>query len=273
MDAGGGGGEFVTWTSLGDLVEARVFGSRADRVSPGSLEAGGPDDSLPDAVVEDEDDDAASTKGRDDEYRDDEGVASVKERDGESWDVDGTVPIEGCVDNREGVVALAGDGSGDEAVRFGSDDPAVVTPLMDIGVGSRTAVGVGEGAGELDFVYDLLRCLFSGDAAVIAMSVDSSLTTASGTTEPAVSAAKINLIGGNSEFIGGAIVLAVFRFEGDFFGDGRAPDDRLWLEFDRDIDRDARGTTGFDIEGLGVTGTEEPGAMRSVLTFLPAFFR
>ena len=138
---------------------------------------------------------------------------------------------------------------------------------MDIGVGGRTAAGAGEGAGELDFVYDLLRCLFSGEAAVIAMSVDSSMTTASGTAGPAVSAAKINLIGGNSEFIGGAIVLAAFRFEGDFFGDGGAPDDRLWLEFDRDIDRDARGTTGFGNEGLGATLTEGSSRWRS------AYFR
>lgn len=171
-------------------------------------------------------------------------------------------------------MALGDDGGGDETMRFGSNDPVLVPPLTDLGVGSRTAVGAGEVAGELDFVYDLLRCLFSGDAAVIVMSVDSSLTTASGTTGPAVSAAKINLIGGSSDFVSGAIVFAAFRFEGDFFGEGGAPDDKLWLEFDRDIERDARGTTGFDTEGLGVTGIEEPGGtLRSVLTFLTVFFR
>lgn len=68
MDEGGGGGEFVTWISLDDPAEARFFGSWADRDSAGSLEAGGADDSLPDAAVEDEEDEVASTKGRDDEW-------------------------------------------------------------------------------------------------------------------------------------------------------------------------------------------------------------
>ena len=170
-------------------------------------------------------------------------------------------------------MALGDDGCGDEAMWFVSDDAMLVPPFMDIGVRNRTAVGAGEGAGELDFVYDLLRCLFSEDAAVIITSIDSFLTTAFGTTGPVIFAAKINLIGGNSEFVGEAIDLTAFRFEGDFFGDGGAPNDRLWLEFDRDIDRDARGTIGFEAEGLGVTGTEESGVLRSVLIFLPAFFR
>lgn len=221
------------------------------------LEVERADDSCPDAAVDDEEDDAASMTGSDDDW-------SRKA---------GAVLTEGCTVDVDGMASLGDDGIDDEAVQFGSDGPVLVLPLMDIGVRSRIEVGAGEGEGELDFVCDLLRCLFSGGALVIETSALSSLTTASRTTGPAVSAEKVSLIGGNCESDGGTICFTGFRFEGDFFGDGGAPEDRLWLEFDRDIERDARSTTGFGTKGLGVTGTEGTDSLRSALSFLPALCR